>query len=97
MRVIAKKALKKFWDIHADAKQPLLSWYDEASNADWRSWTDITAMYSSASPLKNGRVCFDIKGGNYRLIVHIHYRSKIVFIRFIGTHSDYDKIDANTI
>ena len=97
MRVIAKRTLKEFWDIHADAKQPLLAWFDEARMADWRSWTDVKAMYASASSLKGGRVCFNIKGGNYRLIVHIHYRSKIVFIRFVGTYSDYDQIDANTI
>ena len=54
-------------------------------------------MYSNASALNDGRVCFDIKGGNYRLIVHVHYRSQIVFIRFVGTHAEYDKIDANTV
>ena len=97
MRIISKKKLKEFWEIHANAKQPLLSWYDEARHADWNNWTDIKAMYVSASPLKNGRMCFNIKGNDYRLIVHIHYPSKIVFIRFVGTHDDYNDIDANTI
>jgi mRNA interferase HigB len=97
MRVIAKRTLQAFWESHAETKQPLLSWYDEARHADWRSWTDIKVLYASASSLRNGRVCFNIKGGNYRLVVHIHYRSKIVYIRFVGTHADYNKIDANTV
>ncbi|MBT7569212.1 MAG: type II toxin-antitoxin system HigB family toxin [Rhodospirillaceae bacterium] len=97
MLVIAKRTLVAYWGAHAETKQPLLSWYDEARNATWHSWTDIKAMYSNASALNDGRVCFDIKGGNYRLIVHVHYRSQIVFIRFVGTHAEYDKIDGNTV
>ena len=97
MRVIARRTLVTYWESHAETKQPLLAWYEEARNAAWQSWTDIKAMYSSASALNNGRVCFDIKGGNYRLVVHIRYRLQIVFIRFVGIQAKYDKIDANTV
>jgi mRNA interferase HigB len=75
----------------------LETWYHEAKRAHWRSWTDIKTKYATASILKNGRVVFNIGGNKYRLVVQIDYRAQIGRIRFIGTHKEYDKIDANTV
>ena len=97
MRVIAKKILREFWEKHADAEDQLKTWYKEASKASWESPNDIKQEYAKASILKNGRVVFNICGNKYRLVVDINYIRQWVFIRFIGTHSDYDQIDANTI
>lgn len=97
MRVIAKKILRKFWEKHGDAEEQLKTWYKEASKANWTSPADIKEEYAKASTLKGGRVVFNICGNKYRLVVNINYMRGWVFIRFIGTHMDYDKIDANTI
>jgi mRNA interferase HigB len=97
MRVIAKKILREFWEKHADSEEQLKTWYKEASKASWGSPTDIKEEYAKASILKGGRVVFDIYGNKYRLVVDINYLRKWLFIRFIGTHTEYDKIDANTI
>ena len=94
MRVISRKTLQAFWKKHADAEQPLKAWFHEARHSTWQSFSDIRARYRSADPLPGNRVVFDIKGNTYRLIVRIHYNAGIVFIRFIGTHADYDRIDA---
>ena len=97
MHVISIKALKEFWLRHADAEAPLKAWYHEAEHAQWDSFPDILARYNSADCLPNQRVVFNIKGNHYRLIVRINYESKTLFIRFIGTHAEYDKINAETI
>jgi len=97
MRVIAKRTLREFWEKHADSEQPLKSWYHEAENALWNSPIDIKRYYPSASILENNRVVFNIKGNKYRLIIKINYEYKIIWIRFIGTHSEYDKIDATKV
>lgn len=97
MRVIAKKVLREFWEKHADTEDQLKTWYKEASKAAWKIPADIKEEYPRASILKGGRVVFDICGNKYRLIVDINYLRQWVFVRFIGTHSDYDKVDANTI
>jgi len=97
MRVIAKKILRDFWEKHADSKDQLKTWYKEASKAVWYTPADIKTDYTKASILKSGRVGFDICGNKYRLIVDINYLRKWVFIRFIGTHTEYDKIDADKI
>lgn len=97
MRVISRKTLRDFWKRHADAEQPLRAWFHEARNAHWTSFADIKARYSSADALSGNCVVFNIKGNRYRLIVHLHYNTGIAFIRFIGTHAEYDKIDATTI
>jgi mRNA interferase HigB len=94
MRVISRKSLKDFWEKHADAEQPLKAWFHETKHADWKSFNDIRSHYRSADLLSGHRVVFDIKGKTYRLIVRIHFNTGIVFIRFIGTHAAYDKIDA---
>lgn len=97
MRVLARKTLKDFWEKHADAEQPLKAWFHEARTARWKSFIDIKARYRSADVLPGNRIVFNLKGNTYRLIVRIHYNTGIVFIRFIGTHADYDRIDATTV
>ena len=97
MRVIAKKILREFWEKHTDSEDQLKTWYKEASKAFWKSPTDIKQEYVKTSIFKGGRVVFDICGNRYRLVVDINYQRQWVFIRFIGTHTEYDKIDANII
>ncbi len=97
MRVIARKTLKTFWAKHSNCEQQLKSWYDETLTADWRSPNDIKKDYPSASILNDNRVVFNIKGNSYRLIVKINYKYKMVWIRFVGTHAAYDKINAGEI
>lgn len=97
MRIIAKKILREFWEKHSDCEQQLKAWYKEANKAEWKNSNEIKLEYPSASILNDNRICFNIKGNNYRLIVRINYDYQMVWIRFIGTHSDYDKIDANKI
>ncbi len=97
MRIIAKKALKDYWEKEPSAKAPLQAWHAEAKNAQWSSPADIKAQYRSASILKDGRVVFNIGGNKYRLVVWINYGFFTVYIRFVGTHREYDEIDAQTI
>jgi mRNA interferase HigB len=97
LRVIAKRTLREFWEINQDSEQQLLVWYREATKADWNNHNEIKSQYASASILKNNRVVFNICGNKYRLIVEINFQRKWVFIRFIGTHKEYNKIDANNI
>jgi mRNA interferase HigB len=101
MRVIARKTLQVFWERgseFADAKGPLESWYAEAAAAKWTTPAQIKDQYRNASILKSNRVVFNIGGNKYRLVVAIHYRADpgIVFVRFVGTHAEYDEIDAET-
>lgn len=97
MRVIAVGTLKRFWTRHPDAEQPLKAWYDEARNANWFVPRDIKNRYASASFVGGNRVVFNIKGNDYRLIVAVAWRFQAVYIKFIGTHAEYDRIDAATV
>ncbi len=97
MRIIALRALKEFWQDHADAEQPLRTWYAIVKRADWATPTDIKVIYRNASILTNNRVVFNIKGNAYRLVVALDYHYGVVYIRFIGTHRAYDEIDATTV
>lgn len=99
MHVISRKTLTEFYKQpdRRDAKGPLEAWYYEASHAQWASPADVKDLYGSASILKDNRVVFNIAGNKYRLVVRINYNSKTVFVRFIGTHQEYDKIYAETI
>lgn len=94
MHIISRKTLSDFWANVPETEQPLKSWFAEVQKAEWKNPSDIKEKYRSASILKNNRVVFNICGNKYRLIVRINYGSKTVFIRFVGTHSEYDKIDA---
>ena len=97
MRIIAKKILRDFWDRHPDSEQQLKSWYQETSKAKWKGPDDIKKAYPNASILQDNRIVFNIKGNHYRLIVRINYHYQMVWIRFIGTHAQYDRVDANKI
>lgn len=97
MRIIAFSTLRAFWEKHPDAEMPLRVWYAEANRADWRTPSDIKAAYRNASFTANNRVVFNIKGNDYRLVVAVHYDRGQMFVRFIGSHRQYDKINAETI
>ena len=97
MRVLAKRTLRDFWELNPDSEQQLLVWFREASKADWNTPNEIKLQYASASILKNNKVVFNICGNKYRLIVEINFIRKWAFIRFIGMHKEYDKIDSNNI
>lgn len=97
MRVISKKILREFWQKHADCEQQLKAWFQETNKAEWKNSMQIKKVYPTASFLADNRVVFNIKGNNYRLILKINYDYQIVWIRFIGTHAEYDKIDASKI
>ena len=94
MRVIAKRTLREFWDKHSTAKQPLLSWYKAVQTVNWQNNAEIKERFSTASIINATRVVFNIGGNNYRLICIVKFDKQILFIRFIGTHKEYDKINA---
>ena len=100
MRIIALSTLKRFWEqnpAYKDAAEPVRAWYRRALRADWTSPADVKQDFSNASILKDGRVVFNIAGNKYRLVVWINYTYRVVYIRFIGTHAQYDRIDAQVI
>jgi mRNA interferase HigB len=99
MRVIAKSSLRKFWEqpAYSDSRGPLESWYEEALKADWKSPQEIKAQYRNASICGNNRVVFNIGGNKYRLVVEMQYRAGIAWVKFIGTHAQYDKIDVENV
>jgi mRNA interferase HigB len=97
LRIIAKKILRDFWEIHPDSEQQLKSWYQETAKSVWTTPNQVKKEYPSASFLADNRIVFNIKGNHYRLIVKINYDYRMIWIRFIGTHAEYDKINAKTI
>ncbi|MPR35945.1 type II toxin-antitoxin system HigB family toxin [Salmonirosea aquatica] len=96
-RIVAKRTLKEFWDKYPDSEQYLKTWYDTVQKSNWQSPNEIKATYASASILGDGRVVFNVKGNTYRLIVRFNFEKQWAFVRFIGTHAEYNKINANTI
>jgi len=96
-RILAKSTLKNFWEKHPDSEQYLKTWYDTAMNSAWKTPNDVKQSYANASILKDSRIVFNIKGNSYRLVIKFNFDHQLAFVRFIGTHFDYDKIDANTI
>jgi mRNA interferase HigB len=97
MRIIAKKALREFWERHRDAEEPLLAWYREVEHEDWDTPAKVKERYRSAGIVGNNRGVFNIKGNSYRLVVRVNYRARIVLIRFVGTHAEYDRIDVEEV
>ncbi|MBK8501329.1 MAG: type II toxin-antitoxin system HigB family toxin [Saprospiraceae bacterium] len=97
MRVIALSTLKKFWNKNKDAKEQLLAWNREVGLADWSNSNELKAKFGTASIITSRRVVFNVNGNRYRLIVDIEYRLGIIFIVWVGTHKQYDKIDAKEI
>ena len=95
--IIAKSTLREFWEKHEHSEDYLKTWYQTARTANWESPKDIKKSYTSGSFLNDNRVVFNIKGNHYRLIVKFNYERQWAFIRFIGTHDSYDRIDAETI
>jgi len=96
-RIFAKSTLREFWKLHPDSEQYLKTWYDTATNANWLNPADVKQTFSTASILKNSRIVFNIKGNSYRLIAKFNFEKQWIFIRFIGTHTEYERIDANNI
>lgn len=97
MRIISRKTLSDYWLHHEDVKSALQAWFVEAKSASWKSSDEIVKSYPYVDPIVDNRVVFNIKGNRYRLVVKIHYNTGIVFIRFIGTHAEYNKINAEEI
>ena|SRR5579859_7355593 len=97
MRIIALRTLREFWTDHSGAEAALRAWHADARHADWKTPEDIKATYANASILGNNRVVFNIRGNTYRLIVAVNYAFGIVYVRFVGTHAEYDRVNAETI
>ena len=96
-RIFAKSTLRDYWEKYPDSEQYLKTWYDTAMNSNWDHPNAVKQTYANASVLRDSRVVFNIKGNSYRLVTRFNYIKQWIFIRFIGTHMEYDKIDANTI
>jgi mRNA interferase HigB len=100
MRIIAKRTLRRLWEKsrrYVDAKRALEDWHAQVRNADWATPADVKATYGDASILKGSRVVFNICGNKYRLITKINFPYRVVYIRFVGTHEEYDKVDAESV
>ncbi|MDP2890226.1 MAG: type II toxin-antitoxin system HigB family toxin [Bacteroidota bacterium] len=96
-RIFSKSTLREYWEKHPDSEQYLKTWYDTAMNTNWKCPIDVKQTYAKASILKDSRIVFNIKGNSYRLVAKFNYEKQWIFIRFIGTHDEYDRIDANSI
>jgi len=96
-RIVAKSTLRTYWEKHPETEQYLKTWYDTAMSSNWKTPNDVIKTYASASILKDSRIVFNIKGNAHRLIAKFNFEKQWIFIRFVGTHAEYDKVDANTI
>lgn len=96
VRIIARRALRDFWERHPGAEQSLRAWYHDARKADWRS-ADIKRVYANASIVAENRVVFNIHGNRYRLVVAINYPCRMCYVRFVGSHQAYDRIDVTSV
>ena len=99
MRIISRKALRQFWERpnRSDAEQPLKAWFREVSHAEWETPAQVKTAYRSASIVGRNRVVFNIAGNKYRLVVRVNYAYQIVYVRFVGTHAEYDAIDVEEV
>ena len=97
MKIVSRGTLKDFWETHGDCELQLKTWYRETEKSNWSTINELKSEYPSASILKDNRIVFNIKSNNYRLIVKFNFDYQLAWIRFIGTHADYDKINANEI
>tara|TARA_R110002020_G_scaffold391452_3_gene601843 strand:+ start:1258 stop:1572 length:315 start_codon:yes stop_codon:yes gene_type:complete len=97
MRIIALKTLKDSWEDYPDSEDALKAWYAVTRKSDWKTPGEVKATYGNASILQEGRVVFNIAGNNYRLIVWINFPYRVVYVRFVGTHRQYDTVDAQNI
>lgn len=97
MRIISRRALREFWEVHRDAEEPLRSWHRRVKREEWDTPADVKARHPTASIVGNGRVVFNIRGNAYRLIVKVDYRLHRVYVRFVGTHREYDRVNAREV
>ncbi len=97
MRVIAKSTLRDYWEKNNECEQSLLSWYKVVIKANWSNFNEVKNQFGSCKIVGNDRIVFKIKGNNYRLIVKVSFENQLIWVRFLGTHSEYDLIDAKTI
>ena len=97
MRIISRRTLHEFWEKHHDSAIPLQTWYQDVAHTEWNSPADIKEVYKNASIVANNRVVFNIKGNRYRLVVIVEYKNGVVYIRFVGTHEEYDRIDVTRV
>ena len=97
MRIIAKRTLREFWGRYQDAERPLRAWHKEVQTAEWETPENVKAAYPKTSIIGDNRVVFNIRGNAYRLVVKVNYPRGIVFVRFIGTYAEYDRIDAEGV
>lgn len=97
MRIIARRTLREFWERYSDAEQPLRAWYHDARKADWRTPGDVKRVYANASVVGENRVVFNIGGNTYRLVVAINYPFRVCYVRFVGTHQAYNRVDVKTV
>ena len=97
MVIIAKTTLLTFSRVHPMAAEPLNNWYEMVRKCNWAHFSEIKETFNSVDAVGNDRFVSNIKGNSYRLVAMIHFSKRTVYIRFIGTHSEYDKIDCSTI
>lgn len=97
VRTVARRTLREFWEEHADAEQPLRAWYHDVRKADWRSPADVKRVYANASVVGENRIVFNIGGNRYRLVVAVNCQYRICYVRFVGTHQAYDRVDVATV
>lgn len=97
MRIISRRVLRDFWEKHPDACVPLQTWFHDVERANWTTPAEIKRIFQNASFVASNRVVFNIKGNRYRLVVVVVYQHGVVYIRFVGTHEEYDRIDVTTI
>ena len=97
VRIISKVPLRAFWEAHPDAEQPLLAWHKEVEAADWDGPAKVKAKYANASIVGNNRVVFNIRGNTYRLVVRINYPYRVVYVRFVGTHTEYNAVGVTEV
>jgi mRNA interferase HigB len=97
VRIIAKSTLREFWAVHPDAEEPLLAWYREVEKEDWSEPAQVKEKYRNASFVKGNRVVFNIKGNDYRLVVRINYPYRMLYVRFVGTHAEYDRVNVEEV
>ncbi len=97
MRIISRRILREFWEKHPDAAIALQTWFHDVERATWSGPADIKALYHNASFVTNNRVIFNVKGNRYRLVALVVYQHAVIYIRFVGTHQEYDRIDVTTI
>jgi len=96
-RIFAKSTLREFWDKYPESEQYLRTWFDTVNSSNWKNPNDVKKTYASASILKDSRIVFNIKGNSFRLVAKFNFEKQWVFIRYIGTHEEYDKVDVNKI